>query len=159
MVLEFEHHQSPDPAFLLTVVATLSNSELRLSLAFSALARLISKRTRLPSRTNSIMPPRFEKPGMSLTVRTLASSIAARISFKCFSSVELMNRMRQPAASCGFAIRLITTGLLSSVSPARVESRVMPKGSAPSTQAAKDWLLSAEALEGHFTNLPKLSRY
>src|SRR2546427_5882095 len=81
--LSIEHvGQSPDRVFLLTAAATLSNSELKTSLALSAVAKLISKRILSPSTTNWIMPPRRENPGMSLTVRTPAWSIAARISFK-----------------------------------------------------------------------------
>src|SRR5260370_10954560 len=73
MVLSLEHvGQSPDRAFLLTAAATLSNSELRTSLALSVLAKLISKRTLSPSTTNWIMPPRRENPGISLTGRTPA---------------------------------------------------------------------------------------
>src|SRR5260370_88978 len=73
LFLSLEHvGQSPDRVFLLTAAATLSNSELRTSLALSALAKLISKRTLSPSATNWIMPPRRENPGMSLTVRTPA---------------------------------------------------------------------------------------
>src|SRR5713101_3710223 len=73
MFLSIEHvGQSPDRAFLLTAAATLSNSELRTSLALSVLAKLISKRTLSPSATNWIMPPRREKLGISLTVRTPA---------------------------------------------------------------------------------------
>jgi len=46
MALALEHLYPPPPArFLLTVVATLRSSELKVSLAVSAFAKLISKRT------------------------------------------------------------------------------------------------------------------
>jgi len=86
--------------FFLRLRATLSNSELKTSLALSAVAKLISKRILSPSTTNWIIASPREA-GISLTVRTPAWSIAARISFKWFSSVELTNRIRQSGASCG----------------------------------------------------------
>ena len=157
MFLGLEHgSQSPDRELLLTAAATLRSSELRTSRALSALARLISKRTLSPSRTNWIMPPRRVKPGMSLTVRTPLSSRTVKISFKCFSSVELMYRIRHSPASCGFEIRRSTTGLPSRASPARVESRIVPKGSWPSTQTGNESPLPAGTVPGHLTNLPKL---
>jgi len=53
--------QSPDEEFLLTVVATLSSSELKVRPACCTAARLTSKRTLFPSRTNWIMPPRLRE--------------------------------------------------------------------------------------------------
>jgi hypothetical protein len=59
---------------------------------------------------------------MSLTVRTALSFSAVRISSRCFSSFELIKRMRQSEASCAFEKRRKVTGLPSKVSSEKVES-------------------------------------
>src|SRR2546426_2392081 len=150
---------SPDYELFLTAFATFSNSELNVRLAFWAAVKLISKRTLLLSKTNWIMPPRCKNSGISLTVRTPALSMAISVSFRRFSSDELMNRMRQSTASNGLVIRLATTCLPSMVSPDKASSRIRPNGSWPSTQIRKESLLSDATLAGHSTNRPKLYRY
>jgi hypothetical protein len=105
---------------------------------------------------NPIMPPRWEKPGISLTVKTLVFSSAVNTSFRWFSSEELINTMRQSSASWGFEIRLAMTLLPPIVALDSVASKVCPNGSMPSTQISNDPPLSEALASGHSTNLPKL---
>src|SRR5882757_8778032 len=70
-----------------------------------------------------------------------------------------MNMMRQSPTSCAREIRLTTTDLPAKVSPTRVESRVGPKGSWPSTQIGKELSCAAGISAGHRTNRPKPKEY
>ena len=67
--------------------------------------------------------------------------------------------MRQLAASWDLAIRLMATFFPFMLSPATVVSKVVRKGSCPSTQIGKESSTEDVALSGHSTNLPSLYRY
>src|SRR5437762_9741315 len=140
-------------------MATFKSCELRVRPARSAVVRLTWKRTRLESTTNSTIPPPSVNRGMTLTVMTLALESNVRISLSRLSSDELIKTMRQLAASLGFAIRLMTTFLPFMFSPAIVVSKVVRKGSCPSTQMGKESSAEDVLLSGHSTNLPSLYRY
>ena len=143
MVMDSGHVcQSPDEEFLLTVVATLSSSELKVRPACCTAARLTSKRTFFPSRTNWIMPPRWENCGMSLTVKTACLFRVLMVVLSGLSSAELRNRIWQLADSCGVEIRLAATLFPAIVSPASVASRAGPKGSWPRTQTVNESFLA-----------------
>src|ERR1700730_7610736 len=148
--------QSPGGEFLLTMVATLSSSELKVRPAFRTAARLTSQRTLFPSRTNWIMPPCWENSGMSLTVRTACLFRALMIVLSWASSAELRKRIWQLPDSCGVEIRLAATLFPAIVSPASVVSRNGPKGSWPRIQTVKESFCADATFAGHSTKWPKL---
>src|SRR5580693_1877663 len=157
MLLDFGHSgQSPGEEFLLTVVATLSSSELKVRPACCTAARLTSKRTFFPSRTNWIMPPRWENCGMSLTVKTACLLRVLMVVLSRASSAELRKRIWQLPDSCGVEIRLAVTLFPAIVSPARVASRTGPNGSCPRTQTVNESFWANATFAGHSTKCPKL---
>src|SRR5260370_9087640 len=101
--------QYRDEEFLLSVVATLSSSELKVRQACCTAARLTSKRTLLPSRTNWIIPPRWENCGMSLTVKTACLFRVLMVVLSRASSAELRKRICQLPDSFGVQIPLPPT--------------------------------------------------